>query len=494
MKKNILLSLFTLFFCLSFTSAQVVNKTNHPLSGSLLLTLEAGTNYAFTDYEKTNFGLSLLGGLEYYLPTQSKSIFGFKTNIGQQYISGNENFLGLPNTFNTEIRNAGFGLIYSYAINSSIFPFISVGGSYLWYTFESKNEPSRFYDFSNGGEETSLAYNIDGGFKFKISDGIGLSTRIGYHFIANDNIDAIKTGEFEDFYISASFGLAFSLFVEDVDSDGDGIVDEKDSCPGLAEDMDGFQDEDGCPDEDNDGDGIKDYDDMCPNIKEDIDGFQDEDGCPDEDNDGDGINDIEDSCPDKKEDIDGFQDEDGCPDIDNDGDGILDNEDLCKNEAETFNGFEDTDGCPDELPKPKYVEPIVKDKKIDKPKTETKPKQDLSGAPSSIILHSEATFNSNTGQIKSSAYSRLNEIADQLSKYPTAIWRIEAHTDKQNSVMEAVTLTKQQADAIMNYLSSKGISSSNIQSVGIGDSSPISSNSSVYGRMKNRRVVIRRVN
>jgi hypothetical protein len=41
-----------------------------------------------------------------------------------------------------------------------------------------------------------------------------------------------------------------------LDGDGDGINDALDRCPTEAEDLDGFQDEDGCPDPDNDGDGF----------------------------------------------------------------------------------------------------------------------------------------------------------------------------------------------------------------------------------------------
>ena len=48
------------------------------------------------------------------------------------------------------------------------------------------------------------------------------------------------------------------------DRDGDGIADAEDACPDDAEDMDGFQDTDGCPDFDNDGDRIADLDDACP--------------------------------------------------------------------------------------------------------------------------------------------------------------------------------------------------------------------------------------
>lgn len=66
-----------------------------------------------------------------------------------------------------------------------------------------------------------------------------------------------------------------------VDTDGDGIPDEQDQCPLMAEDWDGFQDFDGCPDLDNDRDGIPDIRDQCPNDPETYNGYYDFDGCPD---------------------------------------------------------------------------------------------------------------------------------------------------------------------------------------------------------------------
>ena len=56
---------------------------------------------------------------------------------------------------------------------------------------------------------------------------------------------------------------------------------------------DGFEDDDGCPDNDNDGDTIPDADDRCPLIV----GPPENRGCPDEDSDGDGIVDRSDNCP-----------------------------------------------------------------------------------------------------------------------------------------------------------------------------------------------------
>jgi outer membrane protein OmpA-like peptidoglycan-associated protein len=61
------------------------------------------------------------------------------------------------------------------------------------------------------------------------------------------------------------------------DPDGDGFLGDDDACPqeaGVAPD--------GCPDLDADRDGILVPDDACPDAAEDFNGFEDDDGCPDE--------------------------------------------------------------------------------------------------------------------------------------------------------------------------------------------------------------------
>jgi hypothetical protein len=97
------------------------------------------------------------------------------------------------------------------------------------------------------------------------------------------------------------------------DLDQDGVLGRSDQCPAAMEDLDGFEDADGCPDPDNDGDGRLDDSDQCPLHLEDVDGFEDVDGCPDPDNDVDGIPDTEDQCPRQAENRDGIADADGCP-------------------------------------------------------------------------------------------------------------------------------------------------------------------------------------
>jgi hypothetical protein len=96
---------------------------------------------------------------------------------------------------------------------------------------------------------------------------------------------------------------------------------------------------------DKDADGVDNKTDACPLAAEDVDGFDDADGCPDTNNDGDALDDANDQCPDEPEDVDGFKDDDGCPDPDNDNDMVPDADDLCAHESEDGEGA--ADGCPE---------------------------------------------------------------------------------------------------------------------------------------------------
>ncbi len=61
------------------------------------------------------------------------------------------------------------------------------------------------------------------------------------------------------------------------DTDGDGLIDANDKCPNEPS-----KEPDGCPNLDPDGDGIPVDKDKCPDKAENKNGFEDTDGCPDE--------------------------------------------------------------------------------------------------------------------------------------------------------------------------------------------------------------------
>lgn len=293
-----------------------------------------------------------------------------------------------------------------------------------------------------------------------------------------------------DFRVVA--GLAWSP--RDDDADDDGIKDDVDQCPAVAEDMDGFEDEDGCPDLDNDGDGILDIDDKCPNVAEDLDGFEDDDGCVDSDNDQDGVIDADDDCPDtagpsensgcpwgdrdkdgladnvdqcpeQPEDMDGFQDDDGCPDLDNDGDRIADAVDKCPMEPEVINGFQDDDGCPDEG----ETKVKVTEKKIE-------------------ILE-KIYFDTNKATIKQQSFNVLDQVSSVLKLYPQIKKvRIEGHTDSRGRDEYNKQLSQERARSVKQYVTDKGVEASRLEAVGYGEEKPISDNATAEGRDRNRRV------
>ncbi|HEY2901138.1 MAG TPA: OmpA family protein [Polyangia bacterium] len=215
------------------------------------------------------------------------------------------------------------------------------------------------------------------------------------------------------------------------DPDGDGIAGAADKCPDLAEDKDGFEDEDGCPDPDNDKDGIPDLRDKCPNLPEDKDGFEDEDGCPDPDNDNDGIPDVKDKCP---------------------------------NQPETKNGFQDEDGCPDEVPKA-----LAR----------------FTGVIEGI------NFKTGSADITFGSFGILDRAAQVMTQYPDISIEISGHTDSRGSADLNRELSGRRAEAVKNYLVSKGIRPERLTSIGYGMDRPIASNKTDSGRARNRRTEFR---
>jgi outer membrane protein OmpA-like peptidoglycan-associated protein len=244
-------------------------------------------------------------------------------------------------------------------------------------------------------------------------------------------------------------------------------------CPQGPEDLDGFQDGDGCADPDNDGDGLLDGNDRCPGQPETKNGFQDEDGCPDElpppppvDTDGDGLTDDQDRCPGAAEDKDGFEDADGCPEVDNDRDSVVDTADKCPAEPETINGVADEDGCPDKG----KVKVLVQGDKI-------------------LILE-KVYFATNKDVILPRSFSLLTQVAAVLRANPqiTKV-RVEGHTDSQGNDASNLDLSQRRANTVRQRLvQEEGIAAERLEAVGYGESRPVDSNKTAKGRENNRRV------
>lgn len=92
-------------------------------------------------------------------------------------------------------------------------------------------------------------------------------------------------------------------------------------------------------------------------------------------------------------------------------------------------------------------------------------------------------------KVDSAYYPALNEIVDLLKADRSMKLIIEGHTDDRGLPERNKLVSQQRANAIRNYLISKGINADRLKSVGFGPDKPIADNSTEEGRAKNRRVV-----
>ena len=211
-------------------------------------------------------------------------------------------------------------------------------------------------------------------------------------------------------------------------------------------------------DKDSDGDHILDSKDQCPLEPEDVDGYEDADGCPEPDNDNDGIPDAIDKCPMKPEDMDGFEDADGCSDPDNDKDSVLDVDDFCPNTPGQPGGARP--GCPGLI--------VVTAKEI--------------------RITQQIHFEFNKAKIRSESFPILDAIVEVLQSNAKMSLEIQGHTDNVGSASYNKKLSQARADSVRQYLVGHGIAIGRLVAVGYGMSQPVVPNNSEANRALNRRV------
>jgi type IX secretion system PorP/SprF family membrane protein len=282
------------------------------------------------------------------------------------------------------------------------------------------------------------------------------------------------------------------------DEDKDGICDKEDKCPKEP----GTKENNGCPEmkkepekcEDKDKDGICDVDDQCPDYP----GPKSNKGCPLNDRDGDGIRDDIDKCPD----IPGTLQNLGCPLNDRDHDGILDEVDPCPDIAGTVANMgcppetdRDKDGTPDkddacpDVPGPKSNKgcPTGGDRDGDGVPDDrdgcpnTAGSQDNNGCPKVtqeerdllLLAIKNLYFDTDKSIIRPASFKDLNNVAKILRQKKDWKIRIEGHADVRGSADHNQKLSERRAEAVKNYLISRGVSPKFIFVEHFGASRPV---------------------
>jgi len=412
----------------------------------------------FLDYQSQNGG-SLVNFKDYRHGFE----LGYQRNIGPN--------LGINIPFK-------YGVISDYGLDA-LHKYRTIAGldAVIQYRFLTSDKMVNPYAFAGIGGVYELKYDFNvqaplgAGLLFKITDQLHFNYQLEYRFSFSENRNNLHHG----------IGFVYMLGkpsdkeeaagndedMKNMDSDGDGIMDNKDLCPKEA----GPSEYNGCPDKD--GDKVPDNQDSCPDVK----GTKKFKGCPDTDNDG--IADPDDACPDFA----GTKENKGCPEKDSDGDGVPDKIDKCPDSRglRVYNGCPDSDGDGIE---------DSRDKCPDVPGTvATGGCPEITKEDKDVLNSAMRSVNFETGKSELLSDSKLilNKIADILNKYSSYDMIISGHTDDDGDEVLNQKLSESRAKACYDYLISKGVSITRLEYIGYGESKPIVPNKS-DAKFLNRRV------
>lgn len=109
-----------------------------------------------------------------------------------------------------------------------------------------------------------------------------------------------------------------------------------------------------------------------------------------------------------------------------------------------------------------------------------------------LTLNGSATFRTGSSKLSNDGKQKLASLARSLSAPNTKISRllIEGHTDSAGSAAGNQVLSLKRANAVADYLAEQGLMRSSMETVGLGEGSPIADNKTKAGRAQNRRVEI----
>ncbi len=169
------------------------------------------------------------------------------------------------------------------------------------------------------------------------------------------------------------------------------------------------------------------------------------------------------------------------PTVDSDGDGIYDALDKCPN---TPSGSTvDINGCKVSLDD----DHDGVENSLDKcPNTPIGAAVNADGCPLAINLH--INFENNSYKVQNIFLNKITKFADFLKRYKNYSAEIVGYTDSRASESYNKKLSQKRANEVRRILIQKGVNTSRLTAVGMGELNPIASNATTEGRAINRRI------
>ena len=474
------------------------NRYGIGIRGPVLMPLHSGKNYvAFSGDEPFMMGLN--GVIDLKRGISKNFVLDFTLGMVKSYDdtsgSGNQSFkFAKKDNAYTKLTGVlvGLGGQYYFRSSSKAQPYVLfAAGIDFWkmtvleaipeYGSAAKDDKYRFSDFNlklglgiNYWLSEKLSFDLQGKMSWGIDNVYSLDRPLVYGRASH-----WSERPFTD-YLEPTVGLTY-YFGVNTDTDHDGVKDKVDVCPDTPQGA--LVDKYGCP-LDSDGDGVFDGIDLCPDTPKGA--LVDITGCP-LDSDQDGVYDGLDKCPNTPKGV--VVDMVGCP-LDSDKDGVPDFRDKqidtprgAKVDQDGVGLDTDGDGVYDGLDKCPTTPPGVKVDSVGCP-------VDVKPPAKKITLNIK--YKTGSYDPDEPAKKVLDDLVLTMQAYVDMKIEIGGFTDDVGTEQANTVLSQKRADAVMEYLKSKGIDPSRMAAAGFGENPQyfVADNKTPEGRQQNRRVEI----
>jgi OmpA-OmpF porin, OOP family len=128
------------------------------------------------------------------------------------------------------------------------------------------------------------------------------------------------------------------------------------------------------------------------------------------------------------------------------------------------------------------------------PAAPAKPAEPAKPAPQSVrqsvVIQADALFDFDKSVLRPDGKKSIDEALAKIQGTDLEMVIATGHTDSVGSDQYNQRLSERRAQAVKDYLVSKGIPASKVTTIGKGESQPVATNKTKEGRQKNRRVDI----
>ncbi|MFK7858296.1 MAG: OmpA family protein [Granulosicoccus sp.] len=103
---------------------------------------------------------------------------------------------------------------------------------------------------------------------------------------------------------------------------------------------------------------------------------------------------------------------------------------------------------------------------------------------------SEASFDIDSARLNDAFITSLKTMADVIGEYDKTAVHVIGHTDSSGAHNYNQILSEKRASSVTRYLSGNGVDKSRVRTSGKGETRPVESNDTSFGRSRNRRVEV----